>query len=79
MGEANTKNNVRDGRYRLYYFDEGGALKQEGIFKADKREDVFTDYYVSGKVSAHSPYVGGLRNDKDVDSGTPYPIIRMRL
>lgn len=79
MGESEYKNDVRDGRYRRYYFDEGGALKQEGIFKADRREGVFTDYYVSGEVSARSPYVGGLRNGEDVNSGTPYPIIKMRL
>ena len=40
MGESEYKNDVRDGRYRRYYFDEGGALKQEGVFKADKREGV---------------------------------------
>ena len=79
MGESEYKAGVRDGRYRRYYFDEGGALKQEGIFKADRREGVFTDYYVSGEVSARSPYVGGLRNGEDVNSGTPYPIIKMRL
>ena len=67
MGESEYKNDVRDGRYRRYYFDEGGALKQEGVFKADKREGVFTDYYVSGEVSARSPYAGGLRNGEDVD------------
>ena len=69
MGESEYKAGIRDGRYRLYYFDQGGALKQEGVFKADKREGVFTDYYVSGEVSARSPYVGGLRNGEDVDSG----------
>ena len=79
MGESEYKNDVRDERHCRYYFDEGGALKQEGILKADRREGVFTDYYVSGEVSARSPYVGGLRNGEDVDSGTPYPIIRMRL
>ena len=67
MGESEYKAGIRDGRYRLYYFDQGGALKQEGVFKADKREGVFTDYYVSGEVSARSPYVGGLRNGEDVD------------
>ena len=61
------KNDVRDGRYRRYYFDEGGVLKQEGVFMADKQEGVFTDYYVSGEVSARSPYAGGLRNGEDVD------------
>ena len=67
MGESEYKNDVRDGRYRRYYFDEGGTLNQEGTYKADKREGVFTDYYVSGEVSARSPYVGGLRNGEDID------------
>ena len=79
MGESEYKVGIRDGRHRLYYFDQGGALKQDGVFKADKREGVFTDYYVSGEVSTRSPYVAGLRNGEDVDSGTPYPIIKMRF
>ena len=67
MAESEYKNGVRDGRYRRYYFDEGGVLMQEGVFKADKREGVITNYYVSGEVSARSPYAGGLRNGEDFD------------
>ena len=67
MGESEYKNGVRDGLYRRYYFDEGGVLKQEGTYKADKREGIFTDYYASGEVSARSPYVGGMRNGEDID------------
>ena len=60
------KNGVREDTAKHYHADSG-ALMQEGFYKADKREGIFTDYYVSGEVSARSPYTGGLRNGEDFD------------
>jgi len=56
------KNNLKQGRWYTFY--ESGSVKQEGMYKDDKKNGYFKEYTEAGDLISVSKYVNDIRQEE---------------
>jgi antitoxin component YwqK of YwqJK toxin-antitoxin module len=76
------KENLSDGIYKVHYND---TLKYSAVYKNNKKNGIWTNYYSNGKISSTQNYSNGLTNGKYVklnqngDTTTTYETVNGEL